>query len=683
MPELNDLLRIETAADGGVRFELKLGDERLSFSSPEPPTPDNLLRFELQIRLREWRRQRKAPRWFGLEVCEELRALPWDVELQDALDHDPIAWLVPRAVVRREPLPIDELRLLLSVWPDPSLPGLKRELETLAVLGDRIHTQVVLSPTGEYLQQRLEAAKPSLVHLAPTVASLDGRGAIGYRDEASGELRGIPSESLAGWLPAETRLVVINTCHATTVAQELTGATGVVTVAWANVVSDERALAFALFFYEQLLRGTSPADAILMFSDQAVGSLPGMHRDLGWPRSEYSLNPVVFVPDWASLSLELVAPAGRVETPRGRGPSYAVPITRGGKSDDGTRGDRRVDAIQIEVLKAINPALLVNGRYPVSVLRFMCPQEIPSAVVEVICDAGLGVSRVRRMVRLVAGMTPLDVSDFEFPVLYELLRLGVKRRPINFRVRLLDDGDVLAEDTKSSLWMGRDEWIDSKDTFEFIPAFIDPDLPAVKDLWTRAKERVEALAKRQDLDGESASAEARVDPYVEALYLTVRDFAPKLRYIQPPPQRVGARGGRVLGQRVRSPALVLSDGRGTCHDLSLLFAACMEHIRLYPLVVLIKGHTFTGYWRSLAAYREFWGNRTPWLVPDVRDLKRLVADKKVRLLEATDVTDPKGRRVEFDEACEHGLSNLDDERTFDVAIDVRASRESVDTLESE
>lgn len=121
----------------------------------------------------------------------------------------------------------------------------------------------------------------------------------------------------------------------------------------------------------------------------------------------------------------------------------------------------------------------------------------------------------------------------------------------------------------------------------------------------------------------------------------------------------------------------MEDRRGTCHDLSLMFAACMEHICLYPLAVLVDGHRFVGDWRSSASHAEFWERRSQRLILDRRELRRLVDHGDEELLEATKITEPT--LVSFESACAAGRDNL--ESRFDAAVDVRFSREYVDTLE--
>ena len=73
----------------------------------------------------------------------------------------------------------------------------------------------------------------------------------------------------------------------------------------------------------------------------------------------------------------------------------------------------------------------------------------------------------------------------------------------------------------------------------------------------------------------------------------------RLQYINPPP----AYSDRT--QRLRTPGDILGSNSGTCIDLALLLASCLEYIDIYPVIVLLEGHAFAGYWRSDAAHEAF------------------------------------------------------------------------------
>jgi hypothetical protein len=82
-----------------------------------------------------------------------------------------------------------------------------------------------------------------------------------------------------------------------------------------------------------------------------------------------------------------------------------------------------------------------------------------------------------------------------------------------------------------------------------------------------------------------------IDNMVKALFLAVQQDA-GVKYIMPPPSyEIEERGL----QRLRSPSRVLEERSGTCFDLSVLFASCLEHVGLDAVIFLVRGHAFFGY----------------------------------------------------------------------------------------
>lgn len=82
-----------------------------------------------------------------------------------------------------------------------------------------------------------------------------------------------------------------------------------------------------------------------------------------------------------------------------------------------------------------------------------------------------------------------------------------------------------------------------------------------------------------------------VDASVTAIYEALRGR--RIAYSEPPPGWDYTREG----QRIRDHGDVARGGLGTCMDTTVLAAAVMEHVGLHPVLVLIPGHIFIGYWR--------------------------------------------------------------------------------------
>lgn len=100
-----------------------------------------------------------------------------------------------------------------------------------------------------------------------------------------------------------------------------------------------------------------------------------------------------------------------------------------------------------------------------------------------------------------------------------------------------------------------------------------------------------------------AQAGPRVEHTISAIYdaLSTRQIA----YSEPPPGWDYASEG----QRIRDHGVVARRGLGTCLDTTVLMAAVAEHVGLLPVLVLVPGHIFLGYWVRDPHHR---GKRQEW-----------------------------------------------------------------------
>jgi hypothetical protein len=348
--------------------------------------------------------------------------------------------------------------------------------------------------------------------------------------------------------------------------------------------------------------------------------------------------------------------------------------------------------VEFEPHKWLNPALLKNGRPAINRLVLTTDRALRNVGIAVSCDTGNGMSIVRQTLNLEKGPQPIAIDTWQFPVLYELITMAVPRRQINFTVSCTMAGGILAEATTSVLWMGRTEWLDKADTWVYIPAFVDPYCDGVLDVVGKADD----VLKKIHSPTSSFSAYATSEPefvakQVEAIFNCLRDKPFEIRYIAPPPIPVFFPGDRLAsGQRIRPSTEVVQRCRGTCHDLAVLFASCLEQIQIYPLIILMYGHTFFGFWKDAQVHAVFWDQarnnrlRRPqdpgreWTITDRAEIQELVDSGIISLVEATTVTN---RNATFEEAVQAGRARLyNQEKRFDVAVDIQASRYAIQPL---
>jgi hypothetical protein len=258
-------------------------------------------------------------------------------------------------------------------------------------------------------------------------------------------------------------------------------------------------------------------------------------------------------------------------------------------------------------------------------------------------------------------------------------------------------GGVAYEDTHRVKLLPVDQWLDDSANNPWLPSFVIPRDPAVTRIVSAARRYLVALADDpgagfdgyQRVDYKNLESDDVVDLQVRALWTTlVHDF--RLLYINPPPAYAKRH------QRLRTPTEILASGSGTCIDLALLLAACLEYVDISPVVVLLSGHAFVGYWRSDLDHDQFREledlprglsvgvgevsrrssvslvDRHSWRLgqQQYEELRLHAENGRIRFLEATGLC----FNYSFTTALDEGLANMGSRRDFDSLLDIRLAR---------
>lgn len=196
-----------------------------------------------------------------------------------------------------------------------------------------------------------------------------------------------------------------------------------------------------------------------------------------------------------------------------------------------------------------------------------------------------------------------------------------------------------------------DEWNDDEVGRRFLPSFIFPRDPAVREILTHAQPFLRALQDDvraafdgyQNVPGLPAAATgaagtgtASVDPLqaqLRSIWGALQHEC-RLDYANPPPSYT-----RNV-QRVRTPEEILRSRRATCLELALLLASCWEHIGIYPVIFLSQGHAFTGYWASAEAWGAFFDTKKR--IDDTKDIDPAAEGVKDKTLDSIDPAKASG-----------------------------------------
>lgn len=194
---------------------------------------------------------------------------------------------------------------------------------------------------------------------------------------------------------------------------------------------------------------------------------------------------------------------------------------------------------------------------------------------------------------------------------------------------------------------------------DLLASFVTPNHPCLSPVCVEAARFVEkwtgtsALTEYQTQDPNVARIQ------VAAIYEALRSQA--LVYATPPASF------EQTGQRIRLVDQVLSEKLGTCLDLTLLFASCLEAIGLHPLLVLLKGHIFVGAWLEDKYYTSTIGDDPSFLLKGIADgVSELV------LVECTALT--SSGDIGFEQAVEQAVRQLHKQDYMELFVDVYRCR---------
>lgn len=191
---------------------------------------------------------------------------------------------------------------------------------------------------------------------------------------------------------------------------------------------------------------------------------------------------------------------------------------------------------------------------------------------------------------------------------------------------------------------------------ESMPGFMQPNDPLILQVIKRAGEY--AAMDGNTMSGYQCRSIEGVKKQTEYIYRALQDMS--LHYISAPPSF------EIYGQKIRIPHQVLHDEakQGTCLDLAVLFATCLEAVSLNAVMVVIPGHAFAGVWGEDQAFStamikpqeieaELWNQAVSGIIP----------------VECTFVTD--GKDVQFASAVATGTENI---KKCQYLIDVCGAR---------
>ena len=228
------------------------------------------------------------------------------------------------------------------------------------------------------------------------------------------------------------------------------------------------------------------------------------------------------------------------------------------------------------------------------------------------------------------------------------------------RVRVTAAGEpVLFSENYDIDLLAFDQWGGIAILPEMLAAFITPNHPAVMPIIKRASEILNGWTGSPAWDEYQRRDPNRVKKQMAAIYEAITEQ--QIVYCTVPASFEDH------GQRIRLYDDMLSGKLGTCLDMALLYAGCLEAVGIHPLLVLTKGHAFTGGWLIPETFPDSVND-------DISLLTKRTADgiDEILLVETTCMN--AGADIPFDAASVWAGDKLKNPDDFLLFVDVMRAR---------
>lgn len=224
----------------------------------------------------------------------------------------------------------------------------------------------------------------------------------------------------------------------------------------------------------------------------------------------------------------------------------------------------------------------------------------------------------------------------------------------------LEDEIIFKEDYPIDV-LAFDQWSGVSILPEMLSAFVTPNHPAVIPIQRRVADILEKMTGNPALDEYQSRNPNRVKNQMAAVYNAIAEQG--IIYSSVPASF------EKYGQRIRMVDSVTSQKLGTCLDMALLYASCLEAIGIHPLIVVTRGHAFAGAWLVPDTFPDS-------VIDDCSFLTKRTAEgvNEIILVETTCMN--KGNDATFDQAVKQAHDAVKRIGDFVLALDVKRSRYS-------
>ncbi|WP_294471079.1 DUF3320 domain-containing protein [uncultured Bacteroides sp.] len=324
--------------------------------------------------------------------------------------------------------------------------------------------------------------------------------------------------------------------------------------------------------------------------------------------------------------------------------------------------DERSDKVKVQFgyLPLINFAIQQNST---SVIRQLSienttPAPIEDIQVQITTEPDFG-NAAPMAIELIPTGGPVCLQSFNLTLSANFFTQLTERLSGSLKIEITSKEEQIFSQTYPVDILAYDQWGGLNVLPEMLAAFVTPNHSAIIPIIKRAAAILEQWTGNPSLDEYQSRNPDRVRKQMAAVYTAIAEQ--QIIYSTVPASF------EEHGQRVRLADSVMSQKLGTCLDMALLYATCLESIGLNPLIIITHGHAFAGGWLVPETFPDA-------TIDDVSLLTKRIAEGifDITLVETTCMN--MGYQSDFDVAVKNANGKLAVSGSFILALDVKRAR---------
>ena len=261
--------------------------------------------------------------------------------------------------------------------------------------------------------------------------------------------------------------------------------------------------------------------------------------------------------------------------------------------------------VHLEYLPCINYAMIHNHVPSCNFCELLNNDEVDWNHVKVAIDGEL-IKHSESILEIIPQGQKIQINSLEISPENEKLIELTEGIDTHFNLTIAISDEIVHQQTFPIKLMAYDQWTGARIMPELLATFVTPNHPILSRISVKASQFLEKWTGSSALDEYQTQDPNRVRAQVAAIYEALRSES--LIYSTIPASF------ETMGQRIRLVDNVLTSKLGTCIDLTLLYASCLEAIGIHPLLVLSKGHIFVGAWLTEDIYHQTVGDDASFLL---------------------------------------------------------------------